>query len=391
VKDRELSLRYGINPHQTPARAFVRSGRLPIEPVAGAPSYVNMLDALNAWQLVRELARSLGLPAAASFKHVSPAGAAVAVPLDDETRRAALVPPELELSPLATAYARARSSDRLASFGDFVALSERCDLATAQLLAVEVSDGIIAPEYEGAALDVLRKKRGGKYAALRVDPSYEPSDLETREVFGVTLEQRRNNALIDETLLAKVVTRARDVPPDARRDLAVALIATKYTQSNSVVLARDGQTLGVGAGQQARVDCVRLACDKADAWWLRRHPRVHALRLAPGARRPDRDNAIDALVRGDLSPVEREELRRVAGAAEPLSVEEKREWLAKLGGVSLASDAFFPFRDSIDRAARTGVTYVAQPGGSQRDAEVIQGANEHRMVMCFTGLRLFHH
>ena len=391
MKDRELPLRYGINPHQSPARAYVREGRIPLEPLASAPSYVNLLDALNAWQLVRELSRATGLPAAASFKHVSPAGAAVAVPLDDIARNASLVTAHLELSPLATAYARARASDRLASFGDFAALSERCDIATAKVLALEVSDGVVAPAYDEGALEILRQKRGGKYVVLRIDPAYEAPPTETREVFGIALEQRRNDTTIDASLLANVVTEERTIPPDARRDLIVALVAVKYTQSNSVVLARDGQTIGVGAGQQARVDCVRLAADKADACWLRRHPRLIGLRFARETRRPDRDNAIDALVRGDLSRSERDELRKIVGDVDPLTQDEKRDWSRNVSGVALASDAFFPFRDSLDRAARSGVKYVAQPGGSQRDAEVIQGANEHHMAMCFTALRLFHH
>ena len=387
----ELRLRYGVNAQQSPARAFARAGRLPIEALVAAPSYINLLDALNAWQLVRELGRAIGLPAAASFKHVSPAGAAVALPLDETDRRAMLISPREDLSPIATAYARARGTDRLASFGDFVALSERCDSATARLLGREVSDGIIAPGYDDDALAVLRQKHGGKYVVLRIDPAYEPPPTETREVFGVTLEQRRNDVTIDAALLTKVVTRESVLPDAARRDLLVALVATKYTQSNSVILARDGQTVGVGAGQQARVDCVRLAADKADAWWLRRHPRIRELAFARDARRPDRDNAIDALVRGDLTAVEREQLRRIVGDVAPLTEPERRDWLSNLSGVALASDAFFPFRDSLDRAARSGVRYVAQPGGSQRDAEVIQGANDHRMFMCFTGVRLFHH
>ena len=364
---------------------------MPLESLASAPSYVNLLDALNAWQLVRELARATGIPAAASFKHVSPAGAAVAVPLDETDRAAALVPEGLELTPLASAYARARGSDRLASFGDFVALSESCDIATAKLLTHEVSDGVVAPAYDKAALEILRQKRGGKYVVLRIDPAFEAPPTETRDVFGVTLEQRRNDAIIDASLLQNIVTRNRTIHETARRDLIIALLAVKYTQSNSVALVRDGQTIGVGAGQQARVDCVRLAADKADAWWLRRHPRVAGLRFAREARRPDRDNAVDALVRGDLSRSDRDQLRAVVGDAEPLHDEEKREWLGKVTGVALASDAFFPFRDSIDRASRSGVKYVAQPGGSQRDGEVIQAANDYKMVMACTRLRLFHH
>lgn len=373
VSDRELPLRYGVNPHQAPARAYVREGRLPLAVRSGAPSYVNVLDALSAWQLVRELSAALLLPAAASFKHVSPAGAAVAVPLTDEDRAVALVPPRVALTPLATAYARARGADRLASFGDVCALSAPCDEATAALIAQEVSDGIVAPGYDDAALAILREKRGGRYLVLEVDPSYDPPALETREVFGVTLEQRRNDLRLGREHLSNVVTKAKALPEDAVRDLLVALVTLKYTQSNSVALAKDGQAIGVGAGQQARVDCVRLASDKADTWWLRRHPKVLALRFPKGTKRPDRDNAVDAFIRDELS------------------ADEKREWVAVLRDVSLGSDAFFPFRDSIDRAARSGVRYVAQPGGSQRDREVVAAADEYGMAMAFTGVRLFHH
>ncbi len=386
-----LPLRYGLNPHQTPARACVEAGTLPFEVLNGAPGYVNLLDALNGWQLVRELRQALALPAAASFKHVSPAGAAVAVPLSDALHRASFVS-DLELSPLATAYARARGADRVSSFGDWAALSETVDLATAKLLRREVSDGVIAPGYEPEALGLLSAKKGGKYVVLQIDPTYEPPATEARQVFGVTLEQRRNDVVPGPEHLGNVVTRAGQMPGSAQRDLVLAMIALKYTQSNSVCLALDGQVIGMGAGQQSRIHCTRLAASKADGWYLRQHPAVLGLRFRPGIGRPDRDNAIDLYLGGAMTRAE-ERLWRDSFESVPdfLSAEEKRAWLDSLHEVALGSDAFFPFRDSIDRAAQSGVRYVVQPGGSNRDADVIAACDEYGMSMAFSGLRLFHH
>ncbi|MEW6752346.1 MAG: phosphoribosylaminoimidazolecarboxamide formyltransferase [Candidatus Latescibacterota bacterium] len=387
-----LSMRYGCNPHQAPARLYMRDGGdLPLTVLNGAPSYINVLDALNSWPLVRELKQATGLPAAASFKHVSPAGAAVATPLDQAQRQAYFVD-DLELSPLATAYARARGADRLASFGDWVALSHPVDLATAQLIQREVSDGVIAPAYEADALQLLRGKKEGKYPILRVDPGYEPPVVEMRDVFGVTLEQKRNDFVPDAGFLSNVVTKRRELPPGARRDLIVATIALKYTQSNSVCLALDGQVIGAGAGQQSRVHCVRLAASKADNWYLRQHPRVRGMRFRPEVRRAERINAIDLYLQDEATPAElaawRASFEEVPAR---LTWEEKRAWLDGLRGVALSSDAFFPFRDSIDRAQRSGVEYVVQAGGSTRDDLVIEAADEYGMVMVLSGVRLFTH
>lgn len=387
----ELALRYGCNPHQKPARVYVNRGALPLTVLNGAPGYINLLDALNGWPLVRELKQALDLPAAASFKHVSPAGAAVASPLPDDLRRAYFVE-DLELSPLASAYARARGADRLSSFGDWVALSDVVDVSTAQLLKREVSDGVIAPGFEPEALELLRGKKGGRYPILQIDPDFEPAEIERREVFGLTLEQRRNDVKLDETILANVVTPARDLPPNAVRDLLVATIALKYTQSNSVGLALDGQVIGLGAGQQSRIHCTRLAANKADLWWLRQHPAVLALPFKAEVGRPERINAIDQYLLDEIGDVERpawEALFETVPA--PLTAEEKRAWLARLSEVALSSDAFFPFRDSLDRAARSGVRYVIQTGGSVRDDEVIGAAISHGMTMILSGIRLFHH
>ncbi len=386
-----LTLRYGLNPHQVPARAYVEQGELPIEVLNGAPGFVNLLDALNGWQLVRELRQALGAPAAASFKHVSPAGAAVAVPLGPALERAYFVEGQA-LSPQAVAYARARGADRVSSFGDWAAMSDVVDVPTARLLRREVSDGVIAAGYEPEALDVLRQKKGGTYVVLRMDASYAPPRMETRQVFGVTLEQRRNDLALGPELLEKVVTRHRTLPDAARRDLLVAMVALKYTQSNSVCLARDGQVIGMGAGQQSRIHCTRLAASKADLWHLRQHPAVLGLRFRQGLGRPERDNAIDQYLGGELTPAE-EEVWGEAFHEVPtsLSAHEKRAWLDQQKGVALGSDAFFPFRDSIDRAARSGVSYVAQPGGSARDADVIAACDTYGMTMAFTGVRLFHH
>lgn len=387
----EMTLRYGMNPHQRPARVFVEGGALPFEVLSGSPGYINLLDALNAWQLVRELRRATGLPAAASFKHVSPAGAALGVPLSPAERAACFVE-DLELSPIAAAYARARGADRMSSFGDWIALSDPCDEATARIIRREVSDGVIAPGYEPRALEMLRKKRDGGYRVLHIDPDYEPPELERRQVFGVTLEQRRNDTAITPDLYGKRVTALQEIPADAMRDLLVATIALKYTQSNSVCLAHNGQVTGVGAGQQSRVHCTRLAANKSDLWLLRQHPAVLGLQFVEGLPRAQRNNAIDLFFIDNLSPAERGAWEQsFAVVPERLSSEAKAEWLARFGGVALSSDAYFPFRDSIDRAQRSGVGYVAQPGGSVNDDDVIAACDEYGMVMAFTGLRLFHH
>jgi len=389
--DAELVLRYGCNPHQTPARVIRRSGTLPFKVLNGAPGYINLLDALNSWQLVRELKAALALPAAASFKHVSPAGAAVAVPLGDALRRAYMVD-DMALSPLAEAYARARGADRVASFGDWAALSDPVDVPTARLLRREVSDGVIAPGYDPEALAMLKDKQKGRYRVIEIDPAYEPEEMEARDVFGVTLEQRRNDLRAGPAMLENVVTRRRVLPEAARRDLLVALVALKYTQSNSVCLAFDGQVIGMGAGQQSRIGCTRIAAAKADAWYLRQHPAALALRFRDGTKRPERDNAIDGYLRDDDAPEEGG--RREAAFEETprrLSRDERRAWLAGLGGVALGSDGYIPFRDTIDRARRSGVSYVVQPGGSIRDGEVIAACDECGMAMILTGVRLFHH
>ena len=388
---REMALRYGMNPHQKPARAYVTEGELPFEVLNGQPGYINLLDALNSWQLVAELSRALRMPAAASFKHVSPAGAAVAAPMN-EAERAACFVDDLELSPMATAYARARGADRMSSFGDWIALSGACDLATARIIRREVSDGIIAPDYEPAALDLLRAKRGGSYRVLRIDPGYRPSDLERRQVFGVTLEQRRNDMPIGREFYARRVTRNKDLPQEAIVDLMVATVALKYTQSNSIVLAHRGQVTGAGAGQQSRVHCTRLAAAKSDLWFLRQHPDVQALQFARGLPRAARNNAIDLYLMDELSPAEQAAWEQsFAVVPRRLPPKAKRAWLETFGDVSLSSDAFFPFRDSIDRAAQSGVRYVVQPGGSVQDEEVIAACDAYDMVMCFTDTRLFHH
>lgn len=387
-----LPLRYGTNPQQAPARVFMKNNaELPITVLGGSPGYINLLDAFNAWQLVRELKAALGLPSAASFKHVSPAGAAVATPLSDTLKKIYFVD-DLELSPLATAYARARGADRLCSFGDFIALSDTVDVPTAKLISREVSDGVIAPGYEPAALEILKSKKQGKYAVVQIDPAYEPQAMESREVFGVTFEQHRHDRLVTPADFTNVVTGHRELPEEAIRDLTLAWITLKYTQSNSVCFVADGQTIGVGAGQQSRVHCVRLAGQKADLWFLRQHPTVLALPFKPGVKRPDRDNFIDQFLRDDVTSNEKAgwgELFEKVPAQ--LTAEEKREWLTKMKNVSVGSDAFFPFRDSIDRAAASGARYVVEPGGSVRDDIVIQAANEYGMTLVFSGVRLFHH
>lgn len=392
MTSRDLALRYGMNPYQTPARVYMASGEpLPFEVLNGAPGYINLLDALNAWQLVRELKDATEMTAAASFKHVSPAGAAVAVPLSDAERKACFVD-DVDLSPVASAYARARGADRMSSFGDWVALSDTCDVATARVLRREVSDGVIAPDYEPAALDILRRKRGGSYRVLEVDAAYAPEPVETKQVFGVTLEQRRNDAKIGPSLLKNIVTQAAEIPTDAMRDLLVATVALKYTQSNSVVLAHNGQVTGCGAGQQSRVHCTRLAAQKSDRWFLRQHPAVLGFQFRDGVRRSSRNNAVDLFFEEDLTPRELAAWRELFDVVpDRLTAEEKRAWLDHMTGVSLSSDAYFPFRDSIDRASKSGVSYVLQPGGSVNDEEVISACDEYGMVMAFSGVRLFHH
>ncbi|MDR0841662.1 MAG: phosphoribosylaminoimidazolecarboxamide formyltransferase [Christensenellaceae bacterium] len=391
----ELPLKYGCNPNQAPARVFVEQGALPIQVLNGQPGYINLLDALNGWQLVRELKSAAGLPAAASFKHVSPAGAAVGLPLSEGLRAMYFADgiEGLEDSPLACAYVRARGADRMSSFGDFAALSDVCDRATANALKNEVSDGVIAPGYTDEALRVLRAKRKGAYTILRIDPDYTPAAQERRQVFGVTFEQRRNDAVFEDAAFANIVTQNKNIPAEALRDLRVALIALKYTQSNSVCYAKDGQTIGVGAGQQSRIHCTRIAGDKADLWHLRQHPQVLALPFLPGVARPDRDNAIDTYLGETPEAVLADGCWQRLLLARPatLTGADKRAYLAGVSGVALASDAFFPFDDNIDRAKRSGVSYIAQPGGSVRDAQVIAACDRQGIAMAFTGTRLFHH
>ena len=392
---RELTLKYGCNPQQKPARIYVTDGELPIEVLNGQPGYINFLDALNAWQLVKELKASLGLPAATSFKHVSPAGAALGLPLSEMDRLACAVEDieGLNDSPLACAYARARGTDRMSSFGDFIALSDVCDATTAAIIKREVSDGVIAPGYTPEALELLKTKRNGNYAVIAIDESYHPEGLETKQVFGVTFEQPRNTARIDAGLLNNPVTTNTAIDEAAKRDLILSLITLKYTQSNSVCFAYGGQTIGVGAGQQSRIHCTRLAGDKADIWWLRRHEKVLGLPFLPALKRPERDNLIDCYISHSCSGEmmnygwKNSFLKR----PEPLSAREREMHIAQLSGVSLGSDAFFPFGDNIERANLSGVQYIAQPGGSVRDADVIAACNKFGMAMVFTGLRLFHH
>ena len=387
-----LSLRYGANPQQAPARVFMKSDiDLPITVLSGSPGYINLLDALNSWQLVRELKTAINLPAAASFKHVSPSGAAVAIPLSDVLKKIYFVD-DIELSPLATAYARARGVDRMSSFGDWIALSETVDVPTAKLISREVSDGVIAPAYEPEALDILKKKKQGKYSVVQIDPAYEPSALETRDVFGITFEQHRHDRLVMPADFANIVTKNKELPESAIRDMLIAWITLKYTQSNSVCYAVDGQVIGVGAGQQSRVHCARLAGSKADLWRLRQHPTVLNLPFKTGIKRPDRDNAIDQFLQPDVTDAEKSNWANVfTELPHQLSATERRAWLDGMSDVVLGSDAFFPFRDSIDRAVRSGVKYVLQPGGSNRDEDVIAACDEYGMTMVFSGVRLFHH
>ncbi len=388
---KEIILRYGCNPHQIPAKIYSEDNGLPLKVLNGAPGYINLLDALNSWQLVRELREVTNLPAAASFKHVSPAGAALGIPLSKTLAKAYFVE-GIELSPLAAAYARARGADRVSSFGDWVALSDPVDLPTARLLKREVSDGIIAPGYDPEALALLREKKKGRYNIIQIDPAYEPPEMEIRQVFGVFFAQKRNDLLASPMMTRRIVTENRDLPASAERDLLLAMITLKYTQSNSVCLAVDGQVIGVGAGQQSRIHCTRLAAAKADTWYLRQHPKVLELPFREGISRPERDNAIDQYLREDLTAAEKEQLREtLAGDPPEFTAEEKRAWLANLREVALASDGFFPFRDNIDRAHASGVKYIVQPGGSVRDQAVIAACNEYGMVMAFSGVRLFHH
>lgn len=390
---KELELKYGCNPNQKPSKIFTNDGRdLPIQVLNGKPGYINFMDALNSWQLVKELKAATGLPAAASFKHVSPAGAAVGLPLSDTLKKIYFVD-DLELSPLANAYARARGADRMSSYGDWIALSEPCDVPTAKLIAREVSDGVIAPGYEPEALQVLKGKRKGNYNIVQIDPAYRPAPVEHKDVFGVTFEQGRNELKIDESLLENVVTENQTLPAEAKRDLLISLITLKYTQSNSVCYAKDGQAIGVGAGQQSRVHCTRLAGNKADNWYLRQHPKVLALPFVENIRRPDRDNTIDVYISDDYMDVLADGVweQFFTVKPEPLTREERQAWLKTLDGVSLGSDAFFPFGDNIERAHRSGVQYIAQPGGSIRDDHVIDTCNRFQMAMAFTGIRLFHH
>ena len=391
MSNSEVELRYGCNPHQKPARAYVKDGALPFKVLNGSPGYINMMDALNSWQLVKELKQILNMPAAASFKHVSPAGAAVAVPMTDEVKKAHFVD-DRELSPLATAYARARGADIMSSYGDFAALSEKVDVQTARLIRREVSDGVIAPAYDDEALSILSKKRNGRYLVIEMDADYEPPEIEDKEIFGVILQQKRNNTVPDYSMLGNIVTNNKDISDSAKRDLIVASIAVKYAQSNSICFAYDGQVTGMGAGQQSRIHCVRLAGDKSDTWFLRQHPKVLNLKFSSGLTRSQKNNAIDKYLREDITDVERKAWEQgFEIVPEMLSAQEKREWLDDLQGVSLSSDAMFPFRDSIDRAAQSGVKYIVQAGGSIRDEEVIQACNEYGMVMASSKLRLFHH
>lgn len=388
---KSFELRYGMNPHQVPASVRCREGELPFEILNGSPGFINLLDALNAWQLVRELRQATGLPAAASFKHVSPAGAAVAVPLTPELARSYFVE-GMDLSDVAVAYVRARGADRVSSYGDLVAVSDVVDASLARVLRMEVSDGIIAPGYHDEALSILREKKKGRYLVLKMDPDYAPPEIEVREVFGIVMEQRRNDALVSETLFDNIVTKATDMPQQAKRDLLVATLTLKYTQSNSVCFAYDGQVIGNGAGQQSRVHCVRLAANKADMWFLRQHPAALELQFREDLPRPMINNAIDGFLSDDLTDIELEYWKEsFSHPPRRLTKAEKREWLSRVSGVSMSSDAYFPFRDSIDRAAQSGVKYVVEPGGSIRDDVVIEAANAYGMVMAFSGLRLFHH
>ncbi len=388
----ELELKYGCNPNQKPARIFMESGELPIRVLNGRPGYINFMDAFNSWQLVKELKAATGLPSAASFKHVSPAGAAVGTELSDVERKIYFAE-GMELSPIASAYVKARGADRLCSYGDWAALSDVCDEQTARYLAMEVSDGVIAPGYTDKALEILKGKRKGGYNVVQMDPDYVPKTVEHKDVYGITFEQGRNSFEINEALLENIVTENRDLPEQAKRDLVLALITLKYTQSNSVCYTKDGQAIGVGAGQQSRIHCTRLAGSKADNWLLRQHPKVLALPFVDKIRRPDRDNAIDVYISDEYEDVLADGVWQNTFKVKPevLTAEEKKAWIARQSGVSVGSDAFFPFGDNVERARKSGVAYIAQPGGSIRDDHVIETCNKYGIVMAFTGMRLFHH
>ncbi len=389
----EMMLKYGCNPNQKPSRIFMEDGsELPIEVLNGKPGYINLLDAFNSWQLVSELKKATGYCAAASFKHVSPAGAAIGTPLSDVLKKIYFVD-DLELSPLACAYAKARGADRMSSYGDFIALSDVCDVPTAKMIQREVSDGVIAPGYEPEALEILKSKRKGTYCIIKMDENYKPAEIERKQVYGVTFEQGRNELVIDDAMMSNIVTECKDLPETAKHDLIISLITLKYTQSNSVCYVKDGQAIGVGAGQQSRVHCTRLAGNKADNWYLRQNEKVLNLPFKPDIRRPDRDNTIDVYISDDYDDVLRDGTWELffTDKPEPFTKEEKKAWLATMSGVSLGSDAFFPFGDNIERAKRSGVQYIAEPGGSIRDDNVIETCNKYGMTMVFTGIRLFHH
>ena len=389
----EMQLKYGCNPNQKPSRIYMTEGELPVTVLNGKPGYINFMDAFNSWQLVKELKAATGLPAAASFKHVSPAGAAVGLPLTDMDRAIYFVNPDAEITPIAAAYIRARGADRLCSYGDWAALSDVCDAATAAYLKDEVSDGIIAPGYTDEALAILKTKKKGNYNVVLIDPDYVPAPQERREIFGVVFEQGHNFLKIDEEMLQNIVTENKELPESAKIDLIVSLITLKYTQSNSVCYVKDGQTIGVGAGQQSRIHCTRLAGNKADNWWMRQHPKVLGLQFVDGIRRPNRDNAIDVYTSDEYEDILAEGVWQETFKVKPevLTREEKKEWVAKLDNVAVGSDAFFPFGDNVERAFKSGVKYIAEPGGSIRDDNVIEACNHHGITMCFTGIRLFHH
>lgn len=390
---KEFELKYGCNPNQKPSKIYCKDGELPIEVLNGKPGYINFLDAFNGWQLVKELKKATGLPAATSFKHVSPAGAAVGIPLNEVERKIYWVDDMGDLSSLASAYARARGADRMSSFGDFIALSDICDVDTAKLIKREVSDGIIAPGYTPEALELLCAKKKGNYAVIKIDPDYIPNPVETKEVYGVTFEQGRNELVIDDSLFANVVTETKEIPEQAKRDLAIAMITLKYTQSNSVCYVKGGQAIGIGAGQQSRIHCTRLAGNKADNWFLRQNPKVLNLPFQEKIGRADRDNTIDVYMSEDYMDVLADGVWEKFFTEKPevFTREEKRAWLNQMTDVALGSDAFFPFGDNVERAHRSGVCYIAQPGGSIRDDNVIETCNKYHMAMCFTGIRLFHH
>ena len=390
---KELELKYGCNPNQKPSRIYMTEGELPVTVLNGKPGYINFMDAFNSWQLVKELKAATGLPAAASFKHVSLAGAAVGLPLTDMDRAIYFVNPDAEITPIAAAYIRARGADRLCSYGDWAALSDVCDAATAAYLKDEVSDGIIAPGYTDEALAILKTKKKGNYNVVQIDPDYVPAPQERREIFGVVFEQGHNFLKIDEEMLQNIVTENKELPESAKIDLIVSLITLKYTQSNSVCYVKDGQTIGVGAGQQSRIHCTRLAGNKADNWWMRQHPKVLGLQFVDGIRRPNRDNAIDVYTSDEYEDILAEGVWQETFKVKPevLTREEKKEWVAKLDNVAVGSDAFFPFGDNVERAFKSGVKYIAEPGGSIRDDNVIEACNHHGITMCFTGIRLFHH